>query len=330
MSAKFSEIIKLIGKGKKAGQYLTREQAREAMSQVLRGEVTPEQTGAFLMLLRVREESSEELAGFLAACREHVIPAFDSINHVDLDLGCYAGKRRHLPWLVLAVMALAQQGYKIFLHGTQEPESQRLYLSAVWQAFGWPVATTVAQANQQLAERGFCYMDLHHIHPALYDLIQLRRLFSLRSCANTLSRMLNPAGAPYSLHGVFHREFDARHAEVAQLAGDSGVACFRGDGGEVEVSPERAFTLYSCFDGQLVTDDFPPLLTRTQTKPRALEPQQMIPLWRGEADDIYGEAAVIGTIAVMLRLTEQLPVAESLEKAKTVWESRDRHWPEPV
>ncbi|CAM3642862.1 Bifunctional protein TrpGD [Vibrio aerogenes CECT 7868] len=328
MSATFSEIIQLIGKGKKAGQYLTREQARQAMSQVLNGEVTPEQTGAFLMLLRVREESSEELAGFLAACREHVIPEFDSISHVDLDLGCYAGKRRHLPWLVLAVMALAQQGYKIFLHGTQEPQSQRLYLSEVWQAFGWSVATSVSQANQQLAERGFCYMDLHHIHPALYDLIQLRRLFGLRSCANTLSRMLNPAGAPYSLHGVFHREFDARHAEVAQLTGDSGVACFRGDGGEVEVNPERGFELYSCFDGQLVTDEFPALLSRTQVKPRALEPQEMRPVWRGEAENQYGEAAVTGTIAVMLRLTEQLSVPESLRKAQQVWENRIRDWPQ--
>ncbi|MEM0911678.1 MAG: glycosyltransferase, partial [Pseudomonadota bacterium] len=59
MANNFSQYVQLIGRGKTAGKYLTQEQAYDAMSMVLNNQTTPEQLGAFLMLLRVREESSE-------------------------------------------------------------------------------------------------------------------------------------------------------------------------------------------------------------------------------------------------------------------------------
>jgi len=76
----FSEYIRNIGRGKKAGKYLTQEQAFDAMSQAINGEVSKEQLGAFLMLLRVREESEVELAGFLQAVRVATLKEFKSLN----------------------------------------------------------------------------------------------------------------------------------------------------------------------------------------------------------------------------------------------------------
>ena len=324
----FSQFIKLIGKGKKAGVYLSQSQAHVAMSLALSGNIAAEQLGAFLMLLRMREESVEELAGFLTACRKANAAGVTQLGRIDLDMGCYAGKRRHLPWLVLAVLLLAQQGYKIFLHGTAEPESQRLYLDKVFQGLGWQTATSFDIAKSQLQNCGFCYMDLQAFNPQLHHLIQLRSLFGLRSCANTLARMLNPSNAKCSLHGVFHREFDQRHAQVAALLNDDNVACFRGDGGEVEVNPERDFLLH-CFKQQKqAAVAFPQILPQWQIKPRELSHEQLEPVWTGAKSDEYGEAAVIGTVAVMLNLIEDLSVEESLDKARTLWSSRDKRWPQ--
>ena len=53
----FSQYIKIIGKGKRAGRYLTVEEAYQAFQLILNNKAQPEQIGAFLMLLRVREES---------------------------------------------------------------------------------------------------------------------------------------------------------------------------------------------------------------------------------------------------------------------------------
>lgn len=331
--SQFSQFIKLVGKGKKAGQYLNQHQAYQAMQMMLAATPSPEQIGALLMLLRVREESHHELAGFLQASREFVVPQVQAFN-VDLDLGCYAGKRRHLPWFVLAVMALAQQGYTVFLHGTQEPESQRYYLAHLWQALGWQVADSPVQAKSQLAQFGFSYMDLANVNPELDKLIQMRRLFGLRSCANTLARMLNPSNAKCSLHGVYHKHFDERHVDVAEILDEANVACFRGDGGEVEVNPERPFLLH-CYQqrnqqNEKFTLAFDELLPQWQIKPSALNGQNIKPVWVGERQDKYGQAAVIGTIAVMLCLLDKLEPEQGLLKAQQVWQQRDKTWPELV
>lgn len=334
--AEFSDYLKLIGRGKKAGKTLTQEQAYRAMSLLLQQQVTAEQRGAFLMLLRVREETETELAGFLQACREvsqwHTFSGkHNDTLQPDLDLGCYAGKRRHLPWLVLAVMALAQQGYRIFLHGSPEPTGlqtpiERLYLSEVWQAFGWRVVRTPEQAALQLQQQGFCYAPLSAVNPALYELIQLRATLGLRSCANTLARMLNPSQAKHSVHGVFHRHFDERHVQVAKLLGDDSVACFRGDAGEIEVNPERDCVLWRCRQGNISHHSMPALLQSTQVKPRTLAPEQIRDVWQGQAN-LYGVSAVVGTIAVLLAVLEQGIPANMLPLAQNIWLNRDRTWP---
>lgn len=91
----FAQFVRILGKGKRGARSLTREEAREALGMILDGRVEDTQLGAFLMLLRHKEESSEELAGFTEAVRERLqVPSL----RVDLDWPSYAGKKRHLPW----------------------------------------------------------------------------------------------------------------------------------------------------------------------------------------------------------------------------------------
>lgn len=336
MKLAFKEYIKLIGRGQRAGKTLSQSQAFDAMQQILDDKVTPEQLGAFLMLLRVREETAEELAGFVQACRQHTVSEFDGLT-VDLDMGCYAGKRRHLPWFLLAVMALAKQGLKIALHGTAEPDSKRLYLKACLAEFGISPATTKSQAEQQLAQYGFCYLELADIHPKLDKLIQLRSLFGLRSSANTLARMLNPLNATYSLHGVHHKHFDIRHADTAQLTEDNHVICFRGEGGEIEFNPEREVKLHACRKGIQNTFTLPARLETWQVKPRELDISSLKQVWLAKEDNEYATQAIIGTISIILLLTQaelytmddqQAAVADSLKQAEHIWQSREiTSWP---
>lgn len=318
----FSDVIKTIARGQKAGRSLTQDEARFAMDQIFSGKVAPEQLGAFLMLMRLKEETSEELAGFLQATRMHVAKDFTDLQ-VDLDLGCYAGKRRHLPWFVLAMVILSQQGYRVFCHGGIEPNSQRLHLEQVFNALGLPTATNGRQAKNHLDTFGLCFAPLHILHPELNNLLQMRPLFGLRSMANTLARMLNPTDAKASLHGVFHRHFDYRHVETALLCQDSNVACFRGEGGEIEVNPERLFELHLCENNSLNKVVFPALLQQRQIKPRELDLQLLKNVWLGESQDPYGEQAVIGTLACYLRLINKIPTEEALAQGQKLWHNRN-------
>ena len=81
---RFAPYVRILGKGKSGSRSLSRAEARDAFGMILRGETRELQVGAFLMLLRVKEETGEELAGFVDACREEMIqPATDI--HADLD-----------------------------------------------------------------------------------------------------------------------------------------------------------------------------------------------------------------------------------------------------
>ena len=322
----FKDFIRIIGRGQRAGRTLTMQEAEQAMSMVINGQATAEQKGAFLMLLRVREETAAELAGFSQALRAFT-PTDISEIAVDLDMGCYAGKRRHLPWFLLAVILLAKSGKRIFLHGTHEPDSKRLYLKEVLPQIGFEVVQNSEQAKVALDNFGFAYMDLKHINPQLDNIIQLREQFGLRSCANTLARMLNPSNAANSLQGIFHRKVDEKHRQTAALLNDKNVLCFRGEGGEVEFNPLRDVTLHVSRNTQQYCSEVTATCETFVTKPQTLDPKQLINVWTAQADDPYANHAVVGTLSLMLVLVDNIEWSEAYQQAEHMWEKRDRKWP---
>ena len=105
----FSRFVAILGRGKTKQRHLTLEESRESMAMILRGEALPEQIGAFLMLLRLKEEAPEEIAGFTLGTRETFdLPA--EMPRVDLDWSSYAGKRIQLPYFILSALALMLTG----------------------------------------------------------------------------------------------------------------------------------------------------------------------------------------------------------------------------
>ena len=114
----FAQYVRILGRGKTVGRSLTGEEAEAAMDMILANEVRPEQLGAFLMLLRVKEETPEEVAGCVRSVRKGFQIPVDAPK-VDLDWSSYAGKRRQLPWFLLAALVLADDGVSIFMHGAE-------------------------------------------------------------------------------------------------------------------------------------------------------------------------------------------------------------------
>lgn len=319
----FKKFIQIIGKGQRSGRTLTQAESFEAMTLLLSGKISAEQRGAFLMLLRVREETKEEIAGFLQAARDFNSSAFASVA-VDLDMPCYAGKRRHLPWLILSIMCLTQTGKTVFIHGTQEPDTQRLYVSDALNQLGFCAATSNSELTQQIQHNGFAYTDLSLINPALDHLIKLRAQLGLRSCANTLARMLNPSNAKASLQGVYHKGLDNKHAGASRILNEANACVFRGDAGEVEVNPERDCDLLISESGETRVVTLPKVNEQWSIKPRALDVQLIKEVWAGTKADNYGYAATISTLAAMLVVTDQISPEQAFIEAKALWNTRDK------
>ncbi len=321
----FARFIKILGRGKTLTRSLTIEEAEEAMGMILNGETLPEQLGAFLMLLRVKEESTAEIAGFVRAARAATrLPA--SAPKVDVDWSSYAGKGRQLPWFILSALILSRNGWRVFMHGAEAHTEGRVYTGAALGALNIPVAGSLGEASDALAARNFAYLPIDALSPKVAEMLELRPILGLRSPVHTFARMLNPFGAPSMLQGVFHPGYMAIHRGAGILLGQPRLAVFRGEGGEIERRPGKPTDVMMAVDGRLEDERWPPMIAEPrQTPDKSMDLARLGALWRGEIEDEYGEAAVVGTLAIALRtLGEAADAAGAESRARVLWSGRDR------
>ena len=321
----FARFIAVLGRGKTLTRALTIEEAEEAMGMILAGHVLPEQLGAFLMLLRVKEESFAEIAGFVRAARAALhIPA--GAPRVDVDWSSYAGKGRQLPWFILTALVLARNGWRVFMHGAEAHTEGRIYTGTALRTLGLPVSASLEEAACALAERNFAYLPIDALSPRIAQMLDLRPILGLRSPVHTLARMLNPFEAPCLLQGVFHPGYVAIHRGAGVLLGQPRLAVFRGEGGEIERRPNKPCDVMMAIDGELLDERWPPTIDEPRQPPdESMDLARLAALWRGDSADEYGEAAVVGTLAIALRaLGAAANVAGAEALARTLWQARDR------
>jgi anthranilate phosphoribosyltransferase len=320
----FAEYIRILGKGKKGSRPLTQDEAYRAMKMILAEEVQPIQLGAFLMLMRVKEETPEELAGFAQAAQE----SFDFAGHsaeVDLDWSSYAGKRRHLPWFLLSALLLAENGVRVFMHGAEGHTAGRIYTQDVLKFLNLQPANSIAEAAQQIERHHFSYLSLEHFCPKLHEIIELRPLLGLRSPVHTLVRLLNPFNADYSIQGIFHPGYRPVHQQAAALLNQPHMAVLKGEGGETERNPDMDCLVQSVHNGQLSDENWPALFTHRHVKPELLDPQQLALIWQGHIEDEFAEAAIIGTAAIALKLLGKADTQQQAHDLATAyWKGRNK------
>ena len=316
----FAQYVRILGKGKTGSRSLNFEEARDAFGMILRNQVEPVQLGAFLMLLRVKEEGPEELAGFVTAVREFIdrpeLP-------VDIDWASYAGKRRQHPWYLLAALTLAKAGYRIVMHGAAGHTEGRIYSEQVLSELGHSACENWQAAQDALAKSNFAFVPLRAFCRPLQEIIDLRNVFGLRSPVHTLTRLINPTAAPYSLQSIFHPAYGDNHQLAAQLLGQKNAVVFKGEAGEVERRPEADLKLHLIENGKAVIENWPRLLSGKQDKLESLPTEHLLACWKGETQDSYGELAVAGTIALALRMMGKATNAENAQQqALTLWQNR--------
>ncbi len=329
----FSPIIRTLGKGKKGSRSLSLDEAELAFQLVLNKEVEDVQLGAFLMLLRVKEESAEEIAGFVKACRNAIRTRFnleqDTLSrlNIDIDWSSYAGKRKQHPWFILVLALLAQNGYRTVIHGTQGHTEDRLYTEQAFSSLNLPIANTMDDIEAQLNRCNLSFISVETLMPRLQDLIDMRPLFGLRSPVHTLCRLINPFSARYSFSSIFHPAYAETHQHAAKLLGDNSLSVFKGESGEIERKPEASCLVKSYHQGECTEEKWPRLQENKQTAIEQHDAQYIRKVYENSEKDDYAEKAIIGTLAICLKQLESLTSQEqALEKAKSLWEKRDLKW----
>lgn len=320
----FAQYVRILGKGRNGSRGLTADEAYEAMRMIMSDEVEPIQLGAFLMLMRVKEETPEEVAAAVKAIRESLkVPA--NAPKVDLDWSSYAGKKRILPWYLLATLLMAENGIRIFMHGAGGHTAGRIYTKDILPQLGVPVAKSIDEAASQLQENNFSYLDLEHMSPKLYEIIELRPLLGLRSPVHTIARMLNPFDAENVMQGIFHPGYRPTHQEAGVLLGIPHMSVIKGEGGEIERNPDQELLIQGVHNGEMIDEEWPAMFAKRHVRPDEMHVADLNAVWSGEKSDEYGEAAIIGTVAVALYTMGKANSREEAEaQASTMWAARNK------
>ncbi|QOW45651.1 MULTISPECIES: glycosyl transferase family protein [Acinetobacter] len=316
----FAQYIRIIGKGKNGARSLTYEEAYQAFSMILKNEVLDVQLGAFLMLLRVKEESVDELAGFVQATKDQL--TFSPLD-VDLDWSSYAGKRKHFPWFLLAALTLAKHGYKVVMHGASGHTINRIYTEQVLEYLGYPICQNENDVAQQLATHHFAFLPLHVISPILSDLIGLRNVMGLRSPIHTLARLINPFHAKATMQAIFHPAYRSSHQQSAFKLGYQNSAVIKGEGGEFERNPDAKTLICGIKQGELYEHELPKLTDNRSPAEEELDLEIFKAVWLGQQKHEYGEVAVVETMGIALYTMGVVnDYNEAMLKAQVLWNSR--------
>ena len=323
MEHPFAKFIQILGKGQRGARDLTQQEAEQAMSMILAHQVEPVQLGAFLMLMRVKEETAEEVAGFANAVRKSLVRP-TSFPAIDLDWASYAGKRRQLPWYLLSALLLSSHNIRVLMHGMGSGIEGRIFIPQAMQALGLKQVASLEEASAQITKSNFAFIPLQVLNNDLDLMLGLKSVLGLRSPIHTIIRMLNPLGAQASIMGIFHPGYDETHQRAAALMGDHSLAVFKGEGGEAERNPDAPCNVKLLLDGVMLDEEWPALFSSKHLKDESMDTTRLAKLWRGEIEDEYGKASVLGTAAIALRaLGRARSITDAEAQAAQLWDSRN-------
>lgn len=186
--------IKVIGRGKDGARPLTREQAHDLMSQVLDGQVTDLEIGAFCLAMRIKGETPDELISFLQATTERCIdlrPALAAAPGGVVLLPSYNGSRK-LPNLTpLLAWSLARRGVRVLVHGPAT-DPTRVTSAQVFAAGGWSQVKDATQLTTCWQAGHPAFIDVADLCPSVARLLDVRWTVGLRNPAHTVVKLLDP------------------------------------------------------------------------------------------------------------------------------------------
>ena len=302
-------FVQIVARGKGRGRSMCFEEAHDAMTLILNNEAAPEAIGALFMVMRMRGETAEEIAGFTAALRAHVEGA---LPPADLDWPTYAaGRSRGAPLFLLSARLVAQAGFTVSMHGWNSHQSKS---ASVRDALEWAGPQVLYDALEDLCPRAF-------------DLLRLRDVLGLRSCFNTVLRMWNPSGAGVSVQGVFHPSYRGLQTSAAEILGDKSLVVIKGGGGEFERHPAKDISVFGWYNQKHISETATALLNKKRRLHEGQEAYDLADLWRGESTDNFAIATVTGTAAIALwSLKAARTMEDAHQLAAILW--RDRFQPE--
>jgi anthranilate phosphoribosyltransferase len=217
-----------------SGQSLTFEQASGAMEEIMSGEATPAQIGAFLTALRIKGETAEEIAGLASVMRAKATPVNISGPVIDV-VGTGGDASGSFNISTAAAIVTAGAGLKVAKHGNRAASSQ-CGSADVLEALGVKIDLGAEAVAECIEAIGIGFMFAPVFHPAMKHAAPTRREIGIRTVFNILGPLTNPARAEYMMLGVPSEELGNKIAAVLYRLGTKHSLVVHGLNGMDEIS----------------------------------------------------------------------------------------------
>ncbi len=309
------------------GHDLSRPRAREVMGEIMRGEATPAQIGGFLVALRAKGETADEITGCAEAMREHVVPVRAERDDLVDTAGTGGDGSRTLNISTAAAIVAAAADAAVAKHGNRAVSSAS-GSADVLEALGFRLEQTPERIAESIDELGFGFMFAPAHHPAMRHAAPVRRELATRTVFNVLGPLTNPAGARSQVLGVYAPELVRTVAEVLAQLGTRRAFVVHGAQGIDELSPAGPNLVCEVVDGDVRERELDPLdLGVPRCDPAELrggsaeENAQTILSILGGANGAAKDAILLNAAGALAAGGQAEDLREGLDRARTAIDS---------
>ena len=309
------------------GHDLSRPRAREVMGEIMRGEATPAQIGGFLVALRAKGETADEITGCAEAMREHVVPVRAARDDLVDTAGTGGDGARTLNISTAAAIVAAAAGAAVAKHGNRAVSSAS-GSADVLEALGFSLEQPPERIARSIDELGFGFMFAPAHHPAMRHAAPVRHELATRTVFNVLGPLTNPAGARSQVLGVYAPELVRTVAEVLAQLGTRRAFVVHGAQGIDELSPAGPNLVCEVVDGDVRERELDPLdLGVPRCDPAELrggsaeENAQTILSILGGANGAAKDAILLNAAGALAAGGQAEDLREGLDRARTAIDS---------
>lgn len=308
------------------GLPLSRAEAEQAFGQILSGASTPAQTAAFLMALRVRGESVDEITGAVSAMRAKMVAVPPVAGAIDV-VG--TGGDASGSWNVstLAGLIVAACGVPVAKHGNRAASSKS-GAADVLQALGVKVGLSAQGISECLGKTGFAFMIAPAHHPSMRHVAPVRTELGTRTIFNILGPLSNPAGVKRILLGVFSSSWLEPIAETLRDMGTERAFVLHGSDGLDEITTTGETEVVELNNGKITRFTIKPedagIARATPESLKGGEPSQNAAALQGVLNgekNAYRDIAVLNAAAALLLADKVKTLKEGAEMAAAAIDS---------
>ena len=239
-----------------SGESLSMETAAQVMNEIMSGEATPAQFGAFVTALRLKGETVDEIAGMAQIMREHSLHVEVDGNLVD-TCGTGGDGSGTFNISTAAAFVAAGAGAKVAKHGNRAMSGSS-GSADVLEALGAKIELSPESVTRCINETGFGFMFAQGFHPSMRFAAGPRREIGIRTVFNILGPLTNPAGAGAQVIGVADASMASKMAQVLGRLGSRRAFVVHGSDGLDEISIAGPTRIWELEEGHVIEYEISP------------------------------------------------------------------------